>query len=509
MIRIINIPKNNLRHHHRLPLLHHRSRHIHNTPITTSTPASAIKDHVDIVICGGGLIGASVAFHILRNATSSKKPLKIVIVDKDEPMRLTSTASTAEDYAVKAGAASLNGSGDLRFHTSAQYFNEKSYASHKDGFDLIDVPEVIRKLIPGVSDTVKNMMHVRKAGYLHVERLGEYLLQQSIQKNTRIIRGSVENLEWSSDANGKRQVSGVVVSDPVTGESSVIKTNAAVISVGPYLKEVCKKIGFHVPVFNELHARVEFTVSIADPLNIIPEHGPFAIWSDDIELPFSKEEVVKIRAAQEKDPSKGYDSLLRTFKIPGIAGCHARPFTPSEANGVRQFFGIWTYDNDDVYDSPKYPSPLPELYPTVILRGLSRLYPQIKSYFPSPTSSDPLSFLSSSPSSPITAKSGYYCKTATNTPLIGTVDAFFDQEGKSDGVKRDGLFMCAGVSGFGVMCSQSAGELAATKVLGYLNEGKMGMGVVHGKDAEEFEPMRWISGARGRDFGDLKYANQL
>jgi hypothetical protein len=63
-------------------------------------------------------------------------------------------------------------------------------------------------------------------------------------------------------------------------------------------------------------------VCISDPLKVIQPQGSFSILSDEIELPWSPQELAKISHAHSADPSKGYDSLVRPFKVPGIAGAH-------------------------------------------------------------------------------------------------------------------------------------------------------------------------------------------
>ncbi|KAJ3096376.1 hypothetical protein HDU97_005945 [Phlyctochytrium planicorne] len=45
----------------------------------------------DVVVCGGGLLGVSTAYHIAKNA---KRPLKVVVIEKDEMLMLTSSKST-------------------------------------------------------------------------------------------------------------------------------------------------------------------------------------------------------------------------------------------------------------------------------------------------------------------------------------------------------------------------------------------------------------------------------
>ncbi|KAI8815419.1 hypothetical protein BJ742DRAFT_765799 [Cladochytrium replicatum] len=36
-------------------------------------------------------------------------------------------------------------------------------------------------------------------------------------------------------------------------------------------------------------------------------------------------------------------------------------------DGKRPFYGIWTYDNDDVYDTPVFPPKLAKLYESIVL----------------------------------------------------------------------------------------------------------------------------------------------
>jgi hypothetical protein len=68
-------------------------------------------------------------------------------------------------YAEQAEAASLNGSGEVRFHdTTRAPFDFAKYGAFKDGIDLIDDSEVIQKLNPGITKDAVVMMHVRKVG---------------------------------------------------------------------------------------------------------------------------------------------------------------------------------------------------------------------------------------------------------------------------------------------------------------------------------------------------------
>ncbi|KAJ3412873.1 hypothetical protein HDV05_008809 [Chytridiales sp. JEL 0842] len=550
----------------------------------------------DVVIAGGGLIGISVAYHLVRQhreglkrasagvGGASAKPLRVVIVEKGDPLKLTSTASTggfrnfypqfstmtalsnrsinwmrklaAEynnpfgmteqgytfltsrksqmlTYAEQAEAASINGSGDVRFHASGKNFDAAAYKGYKDGIDLIDDPDVIRSLVPNVTNEAVAMMHVRKAGYLHVEKLGDLLLQLAMKEgNVSITRGVVDGVEYDNTGSGK-QVKAVRVVDPATSSPTLLNTSAFVLANGPHLKQLSRKVGVELPVINELHARC----AIQDPKEIIPLHGPFSIWSDDIQLPFTTAEETLILKAHEEDPSKKYNTLLQPFPVPGMAGAHARPLLPTEDGGVRQFYGIWTYDNSVILENePVYPTHIDTLYPTVILRGLTRLYPALRAYLPtiaqierSKTKSPIETFLACSPLSGTKQATGYYCKTSTNTPLIGPLTSTHPTPSSYNGLsplpastpgqRTQGLFVCGGVSGFGVMCSQAAGELSAFQVSEYLGlaqdpKHKGEMKVLGMQYEGEFDVMEWVNKVprRGREQGvegALRTANQL
>ncbi|KAI8814281.1 FAD dependent oxidoreductase [Cladochytrium replicatum] len=435
-------------------------------------------------------------------------------------------------YLSLAHDARQNGSGPVRFngvdvshsivptHASEQgrfsSFDPATYALHDSGIDISDDVNVIRRLLPGVTKDACVMMHVRKAGYLNVEKLGAYLWEGAKRRGVQLVRADlvgVEHEERVEDRTEKlnRKVSSVLVRDPETHHFVQIKTKALVLSPGPHLKSIGEMLGIKIPVQNELHARVR----VEDPLGIIRSDAPFSIWSDDITLPWTVEQHHVLQALAQKDPA--YAPLLRRLAVPGIAGCHARPLQPAESNGKRAFYGIWTYDNDDVYDTPIFPPKLPKLYGSIVLRALSVMLPGLSQYFTGVDSSqDPAIRFNTD----LTTAGGYYCKTDTNTPLLGpitTVTRHATTTGSHD-LDIEGLFACAGVSGFGVMCSQSAGEIVALHVLRYL-EGLKGGDAGYGSKikyveryAESFMPDRYLADPAvvlAPKDESLKAANQL
>jgi glycine/D-amino acid oxidase-like deaminating enzyme len=264
------------------------------------------------------------------------------------------------------------------------------------------------------------------------------------------------------------------------GTLQSVETERLVLALGPSLKKFGKEIlGINFPVKNELHSRIQ----VEDPLELIPEGAPFLIWGDNIDLPYTQSE----RRILQK---QGLSQLLNPYRVPGIAGAHLRPLSSRECNGLRSFFGIWTYDNSELTDNPMDPPPNPELYAQVVLRGLSRMVPSLSAYFPPPGSTDPFSFRTK-----VTVKSGYYCKTLDNTPLLGPIKG------------KKGMFLCGGVSGFGVMCSQGAAEIVGSQVLASLDPS---LKKLVPEIASDFDPQRF-DGTKDEDFFEsgARTANQL
>ena len=98
---------------------------------------------------------------------------------------------------------------------------------------------------------------------------------------------------------------------------------------------------------------------------------------------------------------------------------------------------IWTYDIEP--HPPVWPPTFDPDYPEILIRGLARMIPGLSAYF--------------GQGSRAYADGGYYCKTRENRPLIGPLPV-------------EGAYVIGGLSGYGIMSSQAAGELLATHITG-------------------------------------------
>ncbi|RUS13802.1 hypothetical protein BC937DRAFT_94753 [Endogone sp. FLAS-F59071] len=404
---------------------------------------------------------------------------------------LSAQSDQIERYKKQAEAAKDCGSGDIRYNGhpynpadpnedySSENFNFELYKTYQDGIDLIDDPAVILKLVPDcVNKEVRCMFHVRKAGYLDVEGLGEHTCHEPTQTspcdaynfNTREfllnILESFPNITILTDAtvtainytieNNTRHVSSVEIRDQ-DGVEKEIKTRSVVMCPGPYLKQVGEMAGVDFPVINEIHGKA----IISDPDGLIPPapEAPFLFWSDPITISITPEERELIRANPER-----YGYLER----PIGTGLHVRPLSGRDndrAGQGRKFVGIWTYDlTFTTLTPPPFPPKLTPLYAPIVLRGLTSMIPSVSTYAQpsSPSAKHPLDLHSTR----VSIYAGYYCKTSRNLPIIGPITRL--GSGQRVGARVSGLFVCAAFSGFGVMNGPGLAEVLAGHVEGWV-----------------------------------------
>jgi glycine/D-amino acid oxidase-like deaminating enzyme len=181
-----------------------------------------------------------------------------------------------------------------------------------------------------------------------------------------------------------------------------ITTDTVVVAAGPGVHEIGDMLGLELPVKHELHAKMRFR----DTRGAIPRNAPFVIWNDPIDI--------------------------EGVEFP--AGMHMRPVDLTYGD---ELYLIWTYETE-----PRpyvWPPTFDARYPEISLRGCARMIPGTAPYVGHGASGF--------------VDGGYYCKTPENRPLIGPLPV-------------EGAFICAALSGIGLMSSHAAGELVAQHVVG-------------------------------------------
>jgi len=177
--------------------------------------------------------------------------------------------------------------------------------------------------------------------------------------------------------------------------------------------------GVELPLESELHIKVAFR----DHLRVVPREAGMFIWADPQRLDWSVEESSALEDMGRGDV---------TGDMPIY--CHGRPEGGAESP---YFVGLWEYHRDIM--EPTWPIPIDDLYPEVVMKGLSTMIPGLSPY------------LDGLPEH--TVDGGYYTKTKENRPLVGPCGP-------------SGFHVVCGFSGFGVMVASGAGDLAARHITG-------------------------------------------
>ncbi len=411
-----------------------------------------------ILICGAGIAGISAAYHLTHQRAG-----EVILLDERPPLTLTSNHSTEcyrawwpgnapmqalAEHAITGLEALARHSGN-RFHLNrrgylyltanpqqAQRLKQQALAraaagenlrihraeddhwqlSPADwqtapaGLDLLWGAEVLKRRFSGLSDDILAGLHVRRAGWLSAQQLGRMLLEEARQRGLREYRARLVAVETQGG-----RVRAIRLAD-----GSRLATDILVNAAGPFFAPVGQMAGLDLPVYTELHLKNAFR----DDRHILPRNAPLLIWQDAQHLPWDEAERAELAA----DPNLRW--LLAA--LPG--GVHTRP-EGGEHSPIA--LHLWEYRTRRL--PPRFPLPEDDLYPEIVLRGLSRMLPGLQAYFHSPPRPQ--------------MDGGYYTRTAENLPLIGPTPL-------------PGFYLLGALSGYGIMTAWGAGELLTRAILG-------------------------------------------
>ena len=417
---------------------------------------------VDVAVIGAGIIGISVAYHLVRHHGVRR----ITLLDPGDPMGLTSAQSgenyrnwwphpvmTAytdhaigllEDIARSSGnrigmtrrgyvlatrrarpgdlIAQLHhgyggqGAAGIRVHegaTSASYRLPATadWQAAPDGVDVLMDRDLIRSSFPGLAPDVETILHIRRAGDISGQQLGQFMLEALRAEGVTLRRVAVTAIE--KGARFRLTLAG-------EGGTSTLAADRIVNAAGPAFAAVGAMLGETLPVSCVFQQKIAFE----DREGAIPRTLPFTIDLDGQQLAWTDEE----REVLASEPETA--CLLRA--MPG--GAHRRP----DGTGGRWIKLGWAYNT--VASDPASAPPMDATFPDVLLRGASRLTPALGAYVGR---------------LPRGARhyGGYYTMTAENWPLIGPM-------------RTTGAFMAGALSGFGTMAATATGALCASWMQG-------------------------------------------
>ncbi len=331
----------------------------------------------EIVIAGAGMAGVAAAYQFaVREGVS-----RVVLVDPREPLSLTSSKG-AEGYrnywpgpddtmvrfmnrsidlldaldSESAHAFELNRRGYV-FLTADPAEAERLRGRDSPATEFIDDSRTIRERYPFVTERVRAMLHVRRAGFMNAAALGQYLLERARAHGVVVVRDDVTDLVVH---NGRFAARSTRVRDRASTHGRSFWRLVLCSSSGP----IGSPLG--VPIVNELHGKISFE----DHAGVISRDAGFLIWNDVVDL-----------GARGMFP----------------AGVHVRP------RGQRSILGIWTYDTR--IEPPSFPPVFSPDYFDIVIRGLAEMIPGLGAYIDNGASA--------------IVDGGYYCKTPDNRPLIG------------------------------------------------------------------------------------------
>ena len=415
----------------------------------------------DVAVIGAGNVGIAVAYFLVRE----QKFKRVALIDNRDPMSLTS-AQSGENYrdwfphpvinAFTAHSIALMEQLDLEsggrlnmtrggyvlvtrrdapedlirdlyrtYHATPEKIRMRESArsdyrppqrtpwqAAPDGVDVLLDRDLIRKTFPSLADDVKTIVHIRNAGSICAQQMGQLMLDQIREAGGQLIRAEVKGIsaakpfaiELAADAGARH-----------------VKAMQIVNAAGPFIRDIGAMLGEEIPVECIFQQKISFQ----DREGAIPRNLPFTIDLDGQTLAWSDEDREVL--ASDRD--------TRRLVEPMPGGIHCRPDGPVDGTWIKMG---WAY-NQKAGD-PHDEDPIDPHFPDSVLRAVSRLHPKIASYIGR---------------LPRGARhyGGYYTMTAENWPLIGPM-------------RTPGAFIAGALSGYGSMAACATGALAAAWVGG-------------------------------------------
>jgi glycine/D-amino acid oxidase-like deaminating enzyme len=281
-----------------------------------------------------------------------------------------------------------------------------------DGVDVLVNRDLIRKTFPSYAPDAATVIHIRRAGSISAQQLGQFMLEQILGQGARLVRGELVGISAQSP---------FTLEVATTDGAKQMRVDRVVNAAGPFLKDIGAMLGEDLPVKCIFQQKIAFE----DREGAVPRELPFTIDLDGQTLAWTDED----RELLASDPS------TRRLVEPMNGGIHCRP--DGAVDGKRIKLG-WAYN--DTSSDPHADDPVDPQFPDTVLRGASRLHPAIAAYVGRlPRGAHHYG--------------GYYTMTDENWPLIGRM-------------KTEGAFIAGALSGFGSMAACAAGALCAAWVTG-------------------------------------------
>jgi D-arginine dehydrogenase len=414
---------------------------------------------VDVAVIGAGIVGIATAYYLF----TAQGRRSVALIDPGQPMGLTSARSGDNyrnwwphrvmteftDHSIGLMEEIARKSGDRLHMTRRGYalatrndnpvrlvaelragygaaasslirVHERGASSYRpplsaaweeapDGVDVLLDRALIRRTFPSFAPDIACVLHIRRAGDISGQQLGQYMLERIRAGGGKLLKACVTSIEKAAHFTLE------------LGEAGRLRAEIVVNAAGPYVADIAAMLGETLPVTTVLQQKMTFE----DRESAVPRTMPFAIDLDGQQIDWSEEE----RTALAADPAHAW--LAKA--MPG--GIHCRPDGGEAGRWIK--LG-WAYNREPSapVDAPAFDPHFPE----VVLRGASRLQPALKTYY------------GRLPRNAV-HYGGYYTMTRENWPLLGPM-------------RTEGAFVAGALSGFGTMAACASGALVAAAISG-------------------------------------------
>ena len=281
-----------------------------------------------------------------------------------------------------------------------------------DGVDVLLDRGLIRACFPSYAHDVAAVIHIRRAGSISAQQLGQWMLEAMRERGVRVRRARVRSIT--------RRAPFDIELESAEGTQR-LQADRVVNAAGPFVRDVAAMLGEDLAVRCVYQQKIAFE----DRERAIPREMPFTIDLDEQRIDWDDEE----RSLLAGDASTRH--LLDT--MPG--GIHCRP--DGDPGGAWIKLG-WAYN--DRASNPHDDEPIDPHFRDLVLRAASRLHARLRNYVGRlPRGAHHYG--------------GYYAMTKENWPLIGPM-------------RTPGAFVAGALSGFGSMAACAAGRVCAAWVGG-------------------------------------------
>ncbi|MBL0141679.1 MAG: FAD-binding oxidoreductase [Betaproteobacteria bacterium] len=287
-------------------------------------PAEAVD--FDVAVIGAGSVGIAVAYYLVK--THGQK--NVVLLDPRDPMSLTS-AQSGENYRnwwphpvmtaftdhsislmeeidrESGGRLNMTRGGyalvtrrsrpdDLieELHRGYGATPDKvriretgagnylpplraPWSEAPDGVDVLLDRDLIQRTFPAFASDVATVIHIRRAGSISAQQLGQYMLEAIRACGGRLIRGEVKAISTGAP---------FVLDVAVERGSKRIRADRVVNAAGPFLRDVGVMLGEEIGVKCVYQQKVAFP----DHEGAVPRDMPFTIDLDGQSLAWSDED---------------------------------------------------------------------------------------------------------------------------------------------------------------------------------------------------------------------------